>query len=375
MKITYISNSTIPSRTANSIHVMKMCQAFAQNGHEVTLIAPDKQMNRELGVEDVFSFYNVEECFKINRIPRLPINVKGLLYGVCAGKKAKSLRPDLVYGRDIFGCFFAVLLRLPVMLERHGPIEDKFSERVFLKLISSQTFEKLVVITHALRKNYIEQYPSLSEKIIVAPDGADPVPDCIEPVILPDGNKRLQVGYVGHLYPGRGIEIIEQLAERCSWADFHVVGGTVQDINACKQRTTSLNNLHLHGFKQPSEAERYRLGCDVLLAPYQRKVSVSGGGGNTVKWMSPLKVFEYMAAGKAIMCSDIPVLREVLKDRHNALLCSPEDIESWEKALILLCKNEKMRSQLAETAKRDFIYKYTWRSRAQNILLTLNEEE
>ena len=43
MKILYISNSIIPSRTANSIHVMKMCQAFADNGHEVVLLAPDKK--------------------------------------------------------------------------------------------------------------------------------------------------------------------------------------------------------------------------------------------------------------------------------------------------------------------------------------------
>ena len=43
MKILYISNSIIPSRTANSIHVMKMCQAFADNGHEVILLAPDKK--------------------------------------------------------------------------------------------------------------------------------------------------------------------------------------------------------------------------------------------------------------------------------------------------------------------------------------------
>ena len=43
MRILYISNSIIPSRTANSIHVMKMCQAMADNGHEVILIAPNQK--------------------------------------------------------------------------------------------------------------------------------------------------------------------------------------------------------------------------------------------------------------------------------------------------------------------------------------------
>ena len=52
MKIVYISSSTIPSRAANSIHVMKMCQAFANNGYDVVLLAPDKQVDIELGVEE-----------------------------------------------------------------------------------------------------------------------------------------------------------------------------------------------------------------------------------------------------------------------------------------------------------------------------------
>ena len=47
MRIVYISNSTIPSKAANSVHVMKMCQAFADNGHEVVLLAPDRKFQYE----------------------------------------------------------------------------------------------------------------------------------------------------------------------------------------------------------------------------------------------------------------------------------------------------------------------------------------
>lgn len=373
MRIVYISNSTIPSRTANSIHVMKMCQAFAQNGHEVILITPNRHEGRELGIEDVFAFYGVDKCFEIKFLPSLPVKGKSIIYGLQAAKNAKQMHPDLVYGRSLAGCFFATVLKLPVFFESHAPIESLFYGTIFKMLIMRPELMKLVVITHALKDYYSDQYPFIADKIVVAPDGADPVPDNTLPVVMPDKDKRLQIGYVGHLYPGRGIDIIQQLAERCPWADFHVVGGTDKDIDALKMRTISLINLHLHGFKQPAEVERYRIGFDILLAPYQQKVS-SGGITTTEKWMSPLKVFEYMAAGKAIVCSDIPVLREVLEDGRNALLCHPEDIDSWEKALMLLCKNEKMRSQLAENAKMDFIHKYTWRSRAQNILLTLKEK-
>ena len=131
----------------------------------------------------------------------------------------------------------------------------------------------------------------------------------------------------------------------------------------------SLANLHLHGFRPPAEVERYRIAFDILLAPYQRKVSVAGGGTTTTeKWMSPLKVFEYMAAGKAIICSDMPVLQEVLVDKQNALLCDPENIDSWEEALIILSQNENMRIQLGEAARNDFVRRYSWYSRAEKLL-------
>ena len=62
MKVAYISSSSIPSRSANSIHVMKMCQAFAKNGHEVTLLAPDNHKDYEPDVECVYDYYGVDQC-------------------------------------------------------------------------------------------------------------------------------------------------------------------------------------------------------------------------------------------------------------------------------------------------------------------------
>jgi len=368
MKIVYIGSSTIPSRTANSIHVMKMCQAFAQNGHEVILIVPDNRANCEPDVEDVFDFYGVERCFEIVYLPLPPVKGRGLIYGFQAAKKTGKLQPDIVYGRNLPGCFFASLLKLPVIFESHAPIEGFVYGNIFNKLIQKPELRKLVVITHALKDHYSNRYPFISDKIIVAPDGADPVPADAIPAVLPNKGKKLQIGYVGHLYSGRGIDIIHQLAERCPWADFHIVGGTDKDINTYRKSTTPLANLYLHGFKPHTEAERYRIGCDVLIAPYQNKVSVGVSVYTTERWMSPLKIFEYMAAGKAIICSDIPVLREILEDGRNALLCDPEDIESWERALLILSKEKDYRIWLGETARSELLSTYSWSSRASKLI-------
>ncbi len=231
MKIVYLSTSNIPSRTANSIHVMKMCQAFAKNGHEVILFAPDNRIRREPGIEDVLSFYGVEKCFEIKYLPLVPIKGRGLIYGFHAAIKSKQIQPDLVYGRDLAGCYFSTVWYLPVIFESHAPIEGIVYGWIFRRLIKSPAFKKFVVITHALKDYYQERHPSLSNKIIVAPDGADPIPEGLAPIEFPYKGKRLQVGYVGHLYSGRGIEVIFQLAKRCPWADFHIIGGTDHDID------------------------------------------------------------------------------------------------------------------------------------------------
>ncbi|WP_343089282.1 glycosyltransferase family 4 protein [Methanocalculus natronophilus] len=372
MRIVYIATSTIPSRTANSIHVMKMCQAFAQNGHEVTLIVPDWKEGIESGVEDVYEFYGVERCFSIKYCGTQPGKLNRITYGLKAVKQAKKLSPHILYSRDVVTSYFATLQYMQVIFESHAPIKDSgiFSNWIFQRLISMPTLKKIIVITQALKKYYLDNYPIPPETILVAPDGADMVPEQTIPFQFPNQGRKLQVGYVGHLYKGRGIDIICQLADICSWADFHIIGGRDTDIHYLQNNTSHLSNLYIHGFKTPRDAERYRLGCDVLIAPYQLRVSVFGKGDTTTEnWMSPMKIFEYMAVGKAIVASDLPVLREVLYDEYNALLCDPEDIDTWVIAMTRLLNNTELRFKLGENAKSEFYNKYTWYVRSRNIII------
>ena len=121
----------------------------------------------------------------------------------------------------------------------------------------------------------------------------------------------LKAGYVGHLYRGRGVELIAKLAERCSWAEFHVIGGMQKDIDEWRGRCAGIANIVFHGFCPPAQVQSHMARLDVMLAPYQRRVATFGGGRDTSQWMSPMKIFEYMAAGKPMIASDLPVLREI----------------------------------------------------------------
>lgn len=368
MKIVYLSGSLIPSRRANSIHVMKMCQAFVKNGHEVHLLAFGGR-GCEPGVDDPYRFYGVNPCFAIEKLPWVQLRGWVSVYAVLAALKAKGLAPDLVYGRVLQGCFISGLLGLPVIFEYHSILPGWLSRRIsawmFSWLIRSKRLKRLVVISGALQRYYQQQYGISEQLITVAPDAADP-PRASESLQFADSG-RLQVGYVGHLYPGRGLEIIAGLAERCDWADFHLVGGDDSDVDYWKGKLSVLDNVVVHGFISPSQTDAYRRSFDVLVAPYQRNIAVYGGG-NTAQWMSPLKIFEYMAAGKTILCSDLPVLREVLTHEKTALLCEPEDVQAWARALGRLRSDQALRKRLGQAARKEFEAKYTWELRAKKVL-------
>ena len=267
------------------------------------------------------------------------------------------------------GCYIATFLRNEVIFETHTPIYEVRNHNFFIfkRLIRSKYFKKLVVISQALKKMYLDNGYLSNPNIQVAHDGADQVLNFdVKADIL--GNKNsLKVGYVGHLYKGRGIELIIECAKQLKDVSFHIVGGLNKDINYWKNYSKSLNisNIYFYGFIPPSKVSMYKNSFDILLAPYAKKVSVFGNSGDSSKFMSPLKIFEYMSHKKAIIASDLPVLREILSSK-NSILVEPENIKDWINAIYTL-RNFKNRQQISNNAFEDF-KKYTWKNRALQIV-------
>jgi glycosyltransferase involved in cell wall biosynthesis len=131
----------------------------------------------------------------------------------------------------------------------------------------------------------------------------------------------------------------------------------------------ALTNVIFTGFVPNERIPMYQSAADVLLMPYQRTVATSSGG-NTAEICSPMKMFEYMAAGRAILTCDLPVLREVL-DEATAVFCPPDNIGAWESALSGLLANEKRRQALGQRA-RHAVRQYSWIERANRTLEGLN---
>lgn len=346
---------------------MKMCQAFSVNGHDVHLLAEDYGD----ATTNIYKYYGVDKCFDIKLCERPDVRIIGAIrYAANLRKESKNIGdPDVYYGRNIYGLIAVPNQNIPLIFEAHRPPNNQVQKYVEGWLFQRRCFKRLVVISEALKYEYMRIFPYLlDEKIIVAHDGADPSRESSHRHILNlGGSKRMCVGYIGHLYKGKGIEIVIQLAKMIPDMEFHVVGGSQSDI-AYWCNKSQLSNLVFHGFVPHGDLEIYFDQFDVVLAPYQYTVTVGGGGGDVAKWMSPLKIFEYMAHGRAIIASDLPVLKEIFEDGVNSLLCKPDNVKEWEDALCRLRSEPDLKLQIGSCAKQHFLSKYTWKKRAEHVL-------
>ena len=364
MRISYLALSKIPSKEANSVHVMKMCQALAHNSESVKLIVPIHENSNVTP----FEYYGVKSNFEIVRIKLLNRTRIGLFIYSC--KVLKELWKDkeqYIYGRDLISCFLSSLFGFKTIWESHGPVA---MSRIFKIMISRNSYLKTVVISSTLRNYYINTYKINPENVVVLPDCSDKIDlTQIVPKDLKRDRFKPKVGYIGQLYPGKGMEIISQLVPLCPEIDFHIVGGNENDVDYWKNELSSFNNLVFHGYVTPSETPSYGLAMDILIAPYLKKVQASGAknfNNDIGMWMSPLKLFEYMSYRKPIISSDLPVLHDVLNN-NNSVMCNPDDIDSWVKAIQKLISNPEEANRIAENAYNDFLINYTWKTRAEKI--------
>ena len=369
MKLLYISSSIIPSRTANSIQVMKMCQALADNGHNVILLAPDIKKKYEKNIIDIYEYYGVKKNFSIKKLwfPDIKGNfifyTFSIFFFLFFNKKF-----DLVYGRFLHGCYAAALLKNTVIIELHDNIFEKRKHilLVFNRLIKNQYFKKLVVISKALKKKYLENKSLESIKIQVAHDGADEIKNFDCNLQLQGVKGKLKLGYVGHLYKGKGMEIICKIAEKLDKdVEIHVIGGFEKDIAFWKEKIKN-ENVYFYGFVPHNKVTKYIKVLDVCLLPNQKIVhphgaDLSKNNVNISDFTSPLKLFEYMAHKKPIIASDLNVIREVLNEK-NSMLAHCDNLEMRLESINKL-KNLKKRKQISKKAYDDFS-QYSWKNRA-----------
>ncbi|MGE3591198.1 MAG: glycosyltransferase family 4 protein [Arcobacter sp.] len=359
MKISYLSNSPLDKKVANAVHVMHMSSSFAKNGHTLYLHAKC-EANNNLKFYDE---YGVKNNFTLVCTKALPIKFLGtLFYGLIQAIKTKFfVKPDICYSRCLISAFFAMKLGLKSIVEIHEMPHSKMIKKLYRYVLKDKNLLRIIVISEGLKIDLLREYTI--KDILVAHDGAE-ISEKKAPFIL-HHRKEINIGYAGGLRDGNGLKLIVDLANELQELQFHIAGGNSEEIKKWQDHQTA-NNIQWYGKIEPNEVNAFLRECDVLLAPYQLGPKTAGGR-DTARWMSPLKIFEYMASGKAMVVSKFKVLEEVL-DENNAVLVQPDDFQAWKNAIEKLAYSSEKRAEIGENAYKNLVEKYTWQQRAKIVI-------
>jgi len=373
MKIAVITDH-VPTQYAHSINTMKHAQGFFSLGHNVEILCVQRyvELKNKLKIRDIRKFYDISHKIKIKYfIDKSPLFFRDLRrrlndYPYAAKNKLKKILPrtedildperkiseyckkndfDLAYcRRSSNAAYYNLINRIPIIIESHNYIIPPELKKIF-KLSKSKYFRGVVIISKQLKESHLKEgIPE--EKIIILEDTVDigkynSVIDnkkkIREKLKLPL-NKNI-VMYTGNLKEGRGLEIIIEAAKVLKDGDyaFYIIGGSKKEIynwRSVINKQKIKADITFLGFKENNLIPFYLKSADILLAPYSRECS-------TVRWMSPLKLFEYMASKIPIIASDVDRSKEICNN-GECLFFQADDPRDLSKKIKFLMQNREM---------------------------------
>lgn len=360
MKLTYIANTTLPTKRAHGLQIMKTCEALADQGVEVVLFVPRRFRESK---ENPFRYYKVKENFLIKKIFCLDFGffLQSLSFALAVFFRLLFVGSDLIYCRDRFSLWFLSFFRKNTVFEVH-----KTSRRFFAGSI--RRAEKIIVITEGLKRELIGNGVN-KEKILVAPDGFDPKDfqisesqkECRQKLNL-SLDKKLVI-YTGHLYPWKGAETLV-LAGKLLADDTEIitVGGFENDIKRLKKlaREKGIKNVRFLGHRPYREIPCFLKAADCLVLTGTEKSEISK------KFTSPMKMFEYMSSGKPIVASNLSSFREVLNEQV-AFLAAPDNPSALAEKIKNVLGDEAEAVLKAQKAFEK-VKNFSWERRAKRIL-------
>ena len=372
MRIIYIVNARIPTEKAYGFQICKTCEKFSDLGIVTELWYPTR---KNAVKEELFDYYGIKRNFIVKKIKCIDIiflskyfgsfvfNVQTILFLLKILFK-KIPTDTIIYSRDFLVISLLNLKGLKVVYNAHNWSNKR---GVFLKLLLNRKIK--IVCNSSGTKN--EFYKKGFMNSISVPNGVDldkfdkitnDKKDLREKINLPVDKKLIL--YLGHLYEWKGFDTVVESARKTQNNNilFVVVGGTQKDIEKYKRiiKDENINNLFFVGHQQQKNTPYYLKSADVLLLP---NVATSE---ESVKFTSPIKMFEYMASGNPIIASDLPSIKEVLNEK-NSVLVEAGNASSLLIGVNRVLEDNNFAEKIASRAKED-AQKYTWDIYAQKIL-------
>jgi glycosyltransferase involved in cell wall biosynthesis len=375
MKIGCITTSIIPSKTANSIQAVKVCHALNQLEQDIHLWVPEFQRADWNTISDI---YGVNDKFEITWLP-FNNGLKQYDFSWQSVRAAINWGAEVIYTWALQAAFFANLQKIPIAMEFHDFPMGFMGPKLFKLLMQSRSKKLIMTTTRALADGIEERFGFTfnPDNLQIAPNGTDP--DRYKG--LPNPSKaradlgledKFTIGYTGHFYRGRGMNLLTAIAKALPEINFLWVGGREKDIIPWKKQLShqSIHNVNITGFIPNSRLPLYQAAADILVMPYAKKIEGSGGG-NIAPVINPMKMFDYLSTGRAIIASNIPVFHEILNEK-TAIFCDPYDAHEWVSAIKILSKRKELRYSMQKAAL-DTVSKLSWKNRARTSIAMLED--
>jgi glycosyltransferase involved in cell wall biosynthesis len=300
-----------------------------------------------------------------------------------AGRALGRSRTDVILTRDL-GTADLLLgipraLRAPLVFESHGyapavaeamprlvsaavpPSARKLDRLAAREAAVWRRAEGYVTITAGLAGALEERFGARAH-VAVIPDGVR-----LDPARAwnpPGRDAPHVVGYAGHLYPWKGVDVLLEAIARTPDVAALIVGGheVEGDRARLEARVNTLGiaqRVSFTGHVPPAQVPELLRRATLLALP-------NPPSAISTHFTSPLKMFEYMAAGRAIVASDLPAIREVLQHEMNAVLVRPGDPQALSAGIQRLAADPDLAERLARQAFED-VARYAWERRAERL--------
>lgn len=367
MRICYLSNNDMPSKMANSIQTIKMCEAFTYNDHNVLLICPNSQKIKT----SIFKFYDVRKKFQIMRLQRykkFPLGFKYYLFSLESILRSLQFKPDIYITRNFFTSMLLCLMKKKNILELHHSlsIESRIVRFIVYKtkFFKSKYLIKFIAITNTAKKYYLKFLDKNDQRILVLPSGSSLIRkvNSINKI-----KKYFDIGIFGSIFKW-DLNLLFKLIEIDSKNNYHIYGDRNDHIFKIKNRK---HNLKFKGYIEYRNIKDELDKMDILLMPYAKIIATGGNLGDITNFTSPLKMFDYLTAGKVIISSDLPVLREILINHKNVIYIKNfSNVNAWKLELIKIF-NKKSKQIIISKNNIKLSKNFTLNKRAEKILENL----
>lgn len=372
----------VPSEKAHSFFVLKSCEAFASLGISVELVIPGYSKS---DINNIYASYGIKNNFKIKKLGSMNflnfriLSEKILYYLNTLSYSMKCFlylrrilkKNNIIYSNNLFILFIMSYFNSNLFYEMHDYPENNI-------LFYRHCFKKLrgIITQNTIKIKKIKEDFNISDKkLLYAPNAVD-----IKKYFINETKEELRkkynipihtkiISYIGK-YKTMGMDkgvkdLVAVFSNIINKKDVHLLIVGVNKIeykevvSLCRQNNLSADVYTIVKHVSQYDVVRYLKLSDIFIMNYPFN-------DHFAYYMSPMKMFEYMASKNPIVATDLPSVREVL-NRNNSVFVNSDDRASLEEGIIRILNNPDLAKKLLENAYHD-VKRYTWEIRAKRII-------